>query len=218
MRAVIFANGELNTDLEQILSIIEPNDMLIAADGGIKHLESLHLRPHMIIGDLDSIQANLLVEMKQAGVEILQYAMDKDETDLELAVLHAIKLGATEIIFFGLLGGRVDMTVANLLLLAHPMLADIKYHAIENRKEIYVIRGGQSKIIMGQPGDSVSVFPLSGDAVGLTYDGLAYPLQKATLPFATPRGVSNLMVQNTATITLEDGTLLVIVHHLPLNE
>ena len=50
------------------------------------------------------------------GVEILRHPRDKDETDLELAILTALKRNPKEIIVLGAFGKRLDMTLANVLL------------------------------------------------------------------------------------------------------
>ena len=88
-RIIIFANGHL-PDLEKARAIIRADDTIIAADGGTRHVLALGLRPDLIIGDLDSITEDERRKMESDGVKIAQYSRDKNETDLELAIQHAL--------------------------------------------------------------------------------------------------------------------------------
>lgn len=218
MRALIFANGVIQNP-QSIPPLIQPGDLLIAADGGGEHLLSLGLTPHLIIGDLDSLAPDTLEVFHQAGAEVLRYPMQKDETDLELALRWAVERQPSEILLFGMLGGRWDMTLANLLILANPLLAGQSCRVLDGPQEMFLLRGGDVRCITGTPGDLVSVIPVGGDVQGLTYRGLAYPLDSATLPLGSPRGVSNLLVETEACISLASGLLLCIVirnHNVPM--
>ncbi|MCX8026222.1 MAG: thiamine diphosphokinase, partial [Thermanaerothrix sp.] len=91
-RAVIFANGEL-ADGEAVRSWLRPTDYLIAADGGLRHVQALGLQPHLVIGDLDSLSAEQVTALQTAGVQIERHPAEKDETDLELAIQYALRQG-----------------------------------------------------------------------------------------------------------------------------
>lgn len=208
MHAILLANGKL----PEPISTLPPHDLLIAADGGARHAWQWGKGrvPDVIIGDLDSLSPDEQAGYDRAGASIYRYPADKDATDLELALDFALKSGATEITLYGLFGGRWDMTFANLLLLAASKYAGVRLHAIEGDTHLYILRGGETLTLHSQPGDPVSVLPLGGDAVGISYTGLVYPLDNATLPFATSRGVSNSLLAETATITFAQGVLLII--------
>ena len=118
MRAVIFANGEV-FDPQGARGMLLPDDLIIAADGGTRHALTVGVVPHMIIGDLDSLSLDDRVHVEAAGSRIISFSHRKDETDLELALRHARSEGATDIVILAALGGRLDQTVANLLLLTH---------------------------------------------------------------------------------------------------
>ncbi len=111
MRAVIFANGELNTPFN-----INAQDIIIAADGGARHCMRLELIPTVVIGDFDSLTQTELDQLKSDGVLILQFPVRKDFTDLELALQYAEKLQVDEVVILGALGDRWDQTIANLML------------------------------------------------------------------------------------------------------
>jgi len=208
MRAVIFVNGTI-TDYSQLAQWLRPDDYTIAADGGAAHCAALGLLPAVLVGDLDSIDPTLLAEYEQAGVTIERHPPHKDETDLELAVRRAVADGATEILLLGALGGRLDQTLANLLLPARQAWP-VPILLADGRQLARVLRGGESVTIHGQPGDTVSAVPLSAEATGINYTGLEYPLTDATLPLGSTQGVSNRLVGENATIQLSSGILLVV--------
>ncbi|MBC8497221.1 MAG: thiamine diphosphokinase [Chloroflexi bacterium] len=210
MRVIIFANGELQHP-QSVLEIIQDGDVLIAADGGARHCLSLGLFPKLVIGDFDSLSEAELRELEEAGAEILRHPTDKDETDLELALLKAREYKPKEIIILGALGARWDMTLANLLLLAHRELGSQKIRIIDGYQELSLLRNGESMEIHGHAGDTVSLIPILGDARGISTQGLVYPLKNGTLHVGASRGVSNVMKNQYARVELEEGLLLVVL-------
>lgn len=210
MRAILIANGEL-TDLNTVTAAIRPDDLLIAADGGLRYFRALNLWPQVVIGDLDSISSTDRAALAEAGVRVEQFPARKDQTDLELAVRFARDGGANDILIFGALGGRWDQSLANLLLLAHPDLGDVRLRLIDGQQTLYLARGATE--IEGQPGDTVSLIPLTGDAHGVNTDGLDYPLTNGTLPFGATLGVSNVLVSEQATVTVREGAVMCVVIH-----
>jgi thiamine pyrophosphokinase len=207
MHVTIFANGDLLVP-EINLSV---DTTIIAADGGAGQALKLGLIPQIVIGDFDSLEAPELATLEKNGCQLINHPANKDETDLELALDHALALGTTEIVLYGLLGGRWDMSFANILLLTASRYAGIRFRIMTENAEIFILRRGGILAIEGQPGDTVSVIPLNGSVAGLTYEGLAWPLENAKLAFGSPRGVSNQMVGANAKIKLSSGVALVVV-------
>jgi thiamine pyrophosphokinase len=207
-RAIIFANGPL-PDLAGARRTLTPGDRLIAADGGLRHLRALGLTPHLLVGDLDSAGADEVAAARAAGAQIEKHPARKDETDLELALRRACADGAHDVLIFGALGGRWDQTLANLLLLAHPAYRTVRLRLLDGQQQIYLVQGATT--LEGQPGDTVSLVPLSGDAHGVTTAGLEYPLADGTLPFGGTLGISNVLLGTEATVTVRSGLVAVIV-------
>ncbi len=216
MRAIIFANGEF-TDPQDAQSLLHPDDLIIAADGGNRHAWAAGVTPHVIIGDLDSLSPDEQDRVEMAGVQVIRFSPRKDETDLELALLHAVREGVTEIVILAALGGRLDQTLANLLLLSLPELDGLDVRIVEGPQTAFLIRNGRDEcdelLIEGQPGDIVSLIPLGGDAVGVTADGLEWPLHEDTLRFGPARGVSNVLTAEQAHVHVRQGLLLCVVTH-----
>ncbi len=213
MRAVIFANGSL-FDPESVLSILNDDDLIIAANGGALHCSKLGIIPNVIIGDFDSLSAFTLNDLEDAGGTLIRHAERKDETDLELAIMYASQQGAEEIRIVAGLGQRWDQTIANITLLAHPDLKGIDASFMDGNQEIFLIHAGETREINGKTGDTLSLIPFKGDASGITTSGLEYPLNNGVLKFASSMGVSNVLIEEQASIELATGLLLcVLIHH-----
>lgn len=208
MRAIIFANGEF-PDPSSARDLLRPGDLIIAADGGTRHALAAGVTPDVVIGDLDSLSSEERARVEATGSRIIRFSPRKDETDLELALQHAASAGATEIIVLAALGGRLDQTVANLLLLALPEINGIDVRVVEGAQTAFLIQN--ETFIQGQPGDTVSLIPLGGDAVGVTAEGLEWPLQEDTLRFGPARGVSNVLTAEQARVRVRQGLLLCVV-------
>jgi thiamine pyrophosphokinase len=214
-RAVIFANGSL-PDLKAVSRLLRPDDTLLAADGGSFHLLALGLLPSAVIGDLDSLSAADHRRLEAAGVCLLQHPRDKDETDLELALRHAVDAGHRSILIVGALGGRLDQTLGNLSLLADPALEGLEVRLDDGVEEAFFVRGGESSSrganrgIHGRPGEVVSLLPWGALTEGVTTDGLRWPLCGETLFPHKTRGISNELLGETASVTLTSGLLLVV--------
>ena len=209
MRAVIFANGIIK-HLPEAGAVVMPDDLLIAADGGASHFKALGILPGVLIGDLDSIHSDDLNELRTAGAEIIQHPSGKDQTDLELALELAVDREADEILVFGALGARWDMSIANILLLTSPEFSGVKLKFIEENQEITLLRGGDKQIFHGKKGDTLSLTALDQEVKGITLSGLEYPLKDGMLRLGSTRGISNVLVENTATVYLKKGLLLCV--------
>lgn len=208
MRAVVFVNGEVR-DYTALARWLRPGDHLIGADGGTRHILALNLLPDVVVGDLDSLEPETVTALIAQGVDVERYPVAKDQTDLELAIERGLRTGASEILLLGALGGRLDQTLANLLILAQrnwpvPLLL------AEGNQLAQVLRGGATLTLQAAPGSTVSAIPLSAVVTGITYTGLEYPLQDATLAIGSTRGVSNVVATSPATITIKEGVLLVV--------
>lgn len=204
-RAVIFANGEL-ADGQAVRGWLRPTDYLIAADGGLRHVQAIGLQPHLVIGDLDSLSAEQVAALQKAGVHIERHPAEKDETDLELAIQYALRQGFKQMRVVAALGGRLDQTLANLALLEMPGLEGVDIRLDDGREEILIIR--DQAVVEGQPGDTVSLLAMNECTKGIVTSGLKYALNHETLCPNRTRGISNEMTAERAEIRLLTGRLL----------
>ena len=208
MHVVIFAGGTVQPG-SAIDTALTRADMVLAADNGaVTALRYGHV-PAIVVGDFDSLTIPRS-ELEAKGCTLISAAVEKNETDTELAVQTAIEQGASEITLLGATGGaRFDHTVANILLLAG--VETVPLRIVDGPMICWLLRGPGSTTITGQKDDLLSLFPLTTDATGIRTTGLYYPLHGETLFFGRPRGVSNALTGERAEVTLEHGTLLVIL-------
>jgi len=207
MRAVIFANGDAS-DPNIVRHWTAQADLIIAADGGTRHALSAGVLPQVVIGDLDSLADADREQLDRSGVQLIVYPTHQDYTDLELAVRYARGQQATDIVIFGALGGRWDQSLANVMLLAAPELAQVPVRLVDHALSIQVIRDCAE--IAGRVGDTLSLIALTGDARGVAIEGCEYPLHDAALPFGATLGISNVFAQSTAKITVRQGLILAL--------
>ncbi len=206
---VIFANGEFTPPpgVEDHLH----GRRIICADGGTRHALALGLTPHVIIGDLDSVPGEMVETLAGRGTEILRFPRDKDQTDLELALAYAIERGAEDILLLGLLGGRLDQTLANVFLLALPEWERARLWLADGPDTAYLLRSGDTLTLTGRRGDTVSLLPLTPTVTGVSTQGLRWPLQDATLHFGRTLTVSNELVGRAAEVRVGTGKMLVVI-------
>jgi thiamine pyrophosphokinase len=188
--------------------MIQPDDLLVAADGGLRHLRTLGLQPVAVLGDLDSIAPGEVEQLLEAGIMVEKHPVAKDETDLELALTWVLSQGIRHIRIAAAHGDRFDHTLGNLFLLLLPELEDCDVRLEDGRDQVFLIR--TKAVVEGEPGDRVSLLPLGGPAVGVTTHDLQFPLHAETLLPERTRGISNVMLASTAAIEIEQGILICI--------
>ncbi len=206
-RIVIFANGDL-PDPEKARRLLQREDYIICADGGTRHAWALHIQPHLIIGDMDSAEPEQLEAFQKAHVPLEIYPHDKNATDLELALNHAIDLNPERIIILAALGGRLDQTLANITLLSNSRLQELDVRLDDGIEEVFLCRDQAQ--IGGKSGDLVSLIPWQGAALGIQTTGLKWPLQEEPLFPEKTRGLSNEMLGETASVVITSGLLLIV--------
>ncbi|MCB0163211.1 MAG: thiamine diphosphokinase [Anaerolineae bacterium] len=208
-RIIIFANGILNKP-KRLKARLRPDDRIFCADGGTKHALTLGLIPEAIIGDLDSLSPADVERMAAQGVTLHRYPAAKDETDLELALRLAVAENPAEIMVVTLLGGRLDQMLANLLLLTHPDYAAVQMTFADSAQWGQLIRAHQTVTVAGQPGDILSLVPLTPTVSDVTFEGVDWPLTRATLSFGSTWSISNSLTDQQATVHIGEGMVLLI--------
>ena len=206
-RIVIFANGELPS-LDKARTLIQKDDYIICADGGTRHALALGIKPDIIIGDMDSVEKGQLQNLRQADASMELFPHDKNETDLELALHRAIELNSKQIIIVAALGGRLDQTLANIILLTDPRLSKFEIRLDDGVEESFFCRDQAQ--VLGSRGDLVSLIPWGGPVSEVQTTDLRWALIKETLYPDKTRGISNEMTSDTATISIGSGLLLVV--------
>jgi thiamine pyrophosphokinase len=207
MKALIFANGEIvdGVMVDQALAYAS-EALIVAADGGARVAQHYGITPQTVIGDLDSLSPE---ELDALSAHVIQHPAEKNETDLELALMWAVEQGADWLRVIGATGGRIDQMMSNIYLLALPILAGRDVKLVAGKQAMWLARPGAARIA-GARGDTVSLIPLNGTVRGLRTENLYYPLNDEALDFGPARGVSNVMTAAESVVTVGDGVLLVV--------
>jgi thiamine pyrophosphokinase len=208
-RVVILTNGHL-PDPERARRHIRAGDRLVCADAGARYAIAMGLVPDVVVGDMDSLSPEQRVVLAEAGVRFEVYPVLKDKTDLELALRLAVTEGATEIDLLATQGGRLDQSLANLLLLARPEWASLRVRVIEGHQTAWVMRGGQTAQVPGTAGDVLSLVPLAAEVTGVNLSGVRWPLHDATLYLGDTLSISNALVGPVAGVEVGEGLVLVV--------
>lgn len=197
MRAVVICGGNVG---EYIRHHIRDDDFVICADSGYDRAAEHGIEPNVIIGDMDSVAS------KPDNINSIVYPSHKDCTDGELAVMYVKEHKFDKVILFGMIGTRIDHTLANISLLKQ--LKGIDAVIIDANNEIRYTE--DEIVICGAPGDIVSVIPFDGDCADVSNDGLEYPLSHSVIKSGTGLGVSNVMLGNSCRITVGNGKAFII--------
>jgi len=208
VKAIVVAGGDAAPeDAAHLAGAV----ILIAADSGAEWLASHGATPDLVIGDMDSLDPELLDQLSSQGVAVERHSPEKEESDAELALARALAGGADQVVILGGLGGRrLDHELANLLLLVDRRWDGIELRIVRGPTTVRALHGGQRRDLDGAAGDLVTLLPVGGDAAGVTTTGLRFPLRSETLHLGRSRGLSNEVEETPASVSLDGGTLLVI--------
>lgn len=208
MRAAVFLNG--SPDPPGLLRKVAGRaDLVVAADGGARHALEAGVVPDLIVGDMDSLGEELALEVERRGASLERHPTRKDKMDGHLAVLAARRMGADAVDLSCAGGGRVSALFAVPHVLLAAERTGLRATVVAGWGRAFVVEDG-SRTVEGEPRDSVSVFPLSGPAAGVTLEGFAYPLQEARLEPGDTLGFHNELAGREARVSVRSGALLVI--------
>jgi thiamine pyrophosphokinase len=212
LKTIIMANGQIS-DWQAAGELLEAADLIVAANGGTHHCTQLGFQPDVVVGDLDSLSDSAIDDLRAAEVELIQHPKRKDATDLELALEQVRQRGAQRVLVLGAVGGRWDQSLANFHLIASPRWQPMEIEVVDGPQSVHPIHPGRELELQGRPGDLVSLIPFGGDAEGVRSHGLEYPLENESLAYDRSRGISNVLVDPPARISLQQGTLLCTIIH-----
>lgn len=210
MKIAVLANGAW--DLEWGSQVLKEVDFLICADGGANHAALSERIPNLLIGDLDSITPEILKQCENAGCVIARFPCEKDETDLELALIIAEEqarlVNERDIWLYGATGKRIDHFMGNIALMLAYARKGYRIRLVDPEHEIWILQSREC--IRRSLGQKLSLIALSEKAV-VTTEGLYYPLHQGVLLQDSPRGMSNVFLGEEAVIQVHEGWVMVVM-------
>ncbi len=184
---------------------------IIAADSGLDHALAAGLRPHLVVGDFDSVKPETLIWAAAEGIEIQRHSPDKDNTDTELALAAALACGATDVVLLGGGGDRIDHSIAAITALGHPSMAAFATAAARwDTTMMSVLHGPRTLRFAAELDATFSLLALHGNCSGIDVEGGLWPLHDAVLQPGSSLGVSNRATTNEPRVGVRTGVLTVI--------
>ena len=184
----------------------EKGDLVIAADGGYRHLMSVNVAPDILVGDFDSLNE------RPDGIRTIEHSPIKNDTDTGLAITIGVEEGYSRFVIYGGTGGkRPEHTIANIQTLIGLEEKGFCGYIVGNGNIITVVRNRTLTFPEDMNG-YISVFSIGEYAGGVSLKGFKYEISEAVLKNSHPLGVSNEFTNSEAVITVSDGTLLVMWH------
>ena len=207
-KAVIVSGGKFEN--AEFYREILNDKYIICADGGIYLLKKLNIKPNMFLGDFDSCNFD---EIKKSGFldeceDIRKFKIEKNATDTHIAVDFAIEKGFRDITLIGALGGRIDHSLANIMLLKYMLEKGAKGTVLNEKNTVFLTN--ESVVVPPENGRHISLIPLTEKVCGLTLKGLKYPLCDFDLEMGDSLGISNEFTAENAEIAFKNGLLLVV--------
>ncbi len=205
MKAVVLVGGAV-VATPALRARVRGCDLVVAADGGLRHAAALELAPDLLVGDLDSVDAATRARYPDLATE--RHPTDKDALDLELALDAAAARGATEVLIVGGLSGRLDQTLATVAIAQARRGDAIAVDAADGVRSVWPLRPGEARRLAFAAGTRFSLLALDEVAI-VSVAGARYPLERATLARAQGRGVSNTAL-GALVVTAHAGALVVV--------
>ena len=186
-------------------------DYIIGVDSGLNFLYRNQVKPTHIVGDFDSVNADVIAYYREeTDIPIQTFKPEKDATDTEIAVRLALELGVTELWILGATGTRLDHVLSNIQILKIALSQGVKAYIVDscNRislwgKEVHLIK---EKCF----GTYFSLFPFGDVVEDVSIVGAKYPLSHYRLTNDESRCVSNEMQEEDVKITFSEGTLILM--------
>ena len=206
---IVCAGGPV-TPIVPLPAWVGPVDRVVAADSGLERAVALGLPVEVVVGDLDSVGPSILRDAERRGVGVVRHEVDKDATDLELAIEVACADGPDRLVVVGTAAGRLDHLLASISVLADDRLAGVDVDAWFDDTAVLIVRDRRREL-PAEIGALVSLLPIGGPASGVSTEGLRWPLEHETLAAHAARGVSNEVVSTPISVRVANGCVAAVL-------
>ncbi|WP_163536755.1 thiamine diphosphokinase [Gracilibacillus sp. YIM 98692] len=208
-RVGIVAGGP-NSAIADLTQYRQDIDIWIGADLGAWYILEKELILNTAVGDFDSVNNDQLILIQNNAISFKQYPIEKDATDLELAIEIAFHFQPSAIHLFGVTAGRLDHELANIQMLYQIMNKGVEATIVDSINELSLFRPGSHKIYVKNQKVNISFLPFSNVVQNLTLGGFYYPLYRENLEWGTTLCLSNYLIEEEGTFSFDSGILIMI--------
>lgn len=207
MKVLLVSSGTIE-DPQLLKKYSKEVDYILAVDGGSNYCIKNNIIPDMVIGDLDSIEEDILKIINEKNINILKYPVKKNATDSELAIDFLIEKDYKEIILLGSLGSRIDHSLANIYLLEYMLEKNVEGILINEKNIIYLV---DNEKIIEKNKKYISIVPITDNGIEVSLEGFEYPLEKEKIKRGSTLGISNELKEKKGLVKIHKGKALVII-------
>lgn len=211
MKTLIITGGKINSEFAYDYINNQGFSYIIGADRGIEFCYEKNIMPSIIMGDFDSIDPEILKYFEAQNIEIKRFNPEKDDTDTQMAIKHALKINSSEIAIIGATGSRIDHVLGNIQSMALALKKSVLCSIVDENNIILLAEKYKKIKKSDQFGKYVSLIPLTSEVTGITLKGFKYPLNNYTMKCDTGViGVSNEIRDEYGEIIFDEGILIII--------
>jgi len=211
MGCIVFAGCEDDLSFPDE-EIKRRSDTVICADRGLRFCHKAGMKADIAVGDFDSVTEEELERARTEGTRMFEYPSEKEETDLDLALKLAFRLGSRRCFLYGALGGRIDHGLANILLMRRYASMGMQITMIGKMNTIEMMTHDFPCHISGREGCTISIIPLSDTVIGIKTNGMKFELHGEDLSCGSSRGVSNQVMYKLAQVSCDSGEAAVVIN------
>ncbi|GIO26107.1 thiamine diphosphokinase [Ornithinibacillus bavariensis] len=205
----IVGNGPLE-NIPDLALYRDAVNIWIGADRGALTILEHKLQLDYAHGDFDSVSDIDRERIKNNANYFQEYPIEKDKTDLQIALEHALSLQPDRIYIFGATGGRLDHMLINVQLLNIVVKQQINAIIIDKQNKIEWTCPGTYTIEKDEEYEMISFLSMTEEVRGLTLTGFYYPLTNHTIKMGSTLSISNQLISNYGTFSYDKGIVLVV--------
>ena len=203
MKRYVIVGGAPINDYENIKTHLRDDDFFAVCDCGLRHIDKLGITPDLIIGDFDSF------EKPSTEIETITLPREKDDTDTFFAVKEGVRRGFDEFLLIGVIGGRLDHSIANLSILLYLDEKGFNSRAIDDYSVIEIV--SRNTAYIESEFKFFSLLNITGVAKGITIKNAKFPLENGEIKCDYQYGISNeTLGDSPAEVSITEGKLLLL--------
>jgi thiamine pyrophosphokinase len=207
MQAAIFLNGN-HPSLRLVRKLIRKDCLIIAADGGANFLYAKKIKPHVIIGDMDSLSVDSFEYFRGQDVEFIKIG-EQETTDFEKSLNYCRTMEIKEVLVLGATSTRPDHSMNNFSVMKR-FSGKMNLKMFTDEYEIFYAK--KKTEFQYKKNETLSMIAMP-KAIGVSTKGLKYKLIEEDLEFGVREGTLNESVSENISISFKSGTLLIFRKH-----